>query len=298
MKSGFIVGIVAAAVTASLFALASCSGNDAPELVAATTPQREISAKDFSASRFGRSSHVVTNAWFPLKPGTRLIFDGSALDEDERVERRLIWTVTDLVKPIAGVPATVVWDRDFVAGELVEAELALFAQDRAGHVWHLGEYPEEYEGGKFVGAPAWFHGIKGATAGIMMKATPQVGKPDYAQGFAPPPVNWVDRAQVYKKTVQTCVPAGCYHALVIREFEIGKPDAYQLKYYARGLGNVRVGWEGENDQDKEELRLTKIVRLNAKQLAEAREAALAMERSGYKRSKDVYGKTAPIRRRP
>jgi hypothetical protein len=279
-------------------ALSACSGTDAPELVAAAAPQREISAKDFDARRFGRSSYVVNNAWFQLNPGTQLIFEGSALDEDERVERRLVWTVTDLVKPIAGVRATVVWDRDFVGDELVEAELALFAQDRDGHVWHLGEYPEEYEGGKFVGAPTWFHGIKGATAGIMMKATPRLRKPDYAQGFAPPPVNWVDRAQVYKKTVMTCVPAGCYHALVIREFEIGKPDAYQLKYYARGVGNVRVGWEGENDQDQEELRLTKIVHLNKTQMAKARTAALAMERSAYKRSRDVYGKTARIFVRP
>jgi hypothetical protein len=28
-------------------------------------------------------------------------------------------------------------------------------------VWHLGEYPEEYENGKFVKAPAWLAGFEG-----------------------------------------------------------------------------------------------------------------------------------------
>jgi hypothetical protein len=294
MKSGVIRGSGAAAVASVLLALSACGGDDAPAVAAAAPKGAPISAKDFSPSRFARTSHVVNNAWFPLKPGMQLVFEGSALEEGERVERQWIWTVTDLVKPIAGVRSAVVWDRDIRAGELVEAELALFAQDKAGNVWHLGEYPEEYEEGKFVAAPTWFHGIKGATAGITMHASPRVGTPDYAQGFAPPPLNWVDRGEVYKRGVMTCVPAGCYHALLIREFETGKPDAYQLKYYARGIGGVRVGWMGENDQDHEELRLTKVTRLDAQGLAKARNAALKLERHGYKVSKDVYGKTAPL----
>lgn len=297
MKRNVIKGCLAAAAAASLLALPACGGGDEPTAaVAAKTPQREITANDFSPKRFDRSSNVVDNAWFPLKPGMQLVFEGSAMEEGERVTRRAIWTVTDLVKPIAGVRSVVVWERDFRFGELVEAELALFAQDRDGHVWHLGQYPEEYEEGKFVAAPTWFHGIKGAKAGIAMFAKPRSGTPDYAQGFAPPPVNWIDRGQVYKQGVKTCVPAGCYSALIIREFEPGKPDAYQLKYYARGIGNVRVGWMGKKDQDKEELKLTKINRLSSKGLANARNAAMKLERHAYKVSKGVYAKTAPMTR--
>jgi hypothetical protein len=296
VNSRFVWGSLAivVAAAASLLAFSAREGGSKPAVAVAAPQVGLISAKDFSPRRFDSTSSVVDNAWFPLKPGMQLVFEGSALEEGTRVERRWIWTVTDLVKPIAGVRAAVVWDRDIRAGELVEAELALFAQDKAGNVWHLGEYPEEYEEGKFVAAPTWFHGIKGATAGIAMHASPRVGTPDYAQGFAPPPLNWVDRGEVYKRGVKTCVPAGCYQALVIREFETGKPDAYQLKYYARGIGGVRVGWMGENDQDHEELRLTKVIRLDAQGLAKARNAALKLERHGYKVSKDVYGKTAPL----
>jgi hypothetical protein len=298
VNSGFIrmSFAAAAAATALLLGLSGCGDDDAPQLAAAASQGKLISAKDFSPQRFGPKSYAVQNAWFPLKPGTQLAFEGSAVDGDERVDRRTIWTITDLVKTIDGVRNAVAWERDFVNDELVEAELALFAQDKAGNVWHVGEYPEEYEEGKFVGAPAWFHGIKGAYAGIVMHANPRVGTPDYQQGYAPPPLNWVDRGQVRKKTVMTCVPAGCYHALLIREFEPGKPDAYQLKYYGRGVGNVRVGWEGENDEDHEELRLVKITHLNAEGLAKAREAAMKMERHAYQVSKDVYGKTAPMTR--
>jgi hypothetical protein len=296
VKSGVIWGSLAAAAAAaaSLLALSACEAEQKPAVAAAVPQVGLVSAKDFSPRRFDHTSSVVDNAWFPLNPGMQLVFEGSNVEEGERVDRRAIWTVTDLTKRIAGVRATVVWERDIRNDELVEAELALFAQDKAGNVWHLGQYPEEYEEGKFVAAPTWFHGIKGAKAGIAMHANPRVGTPDYAQGFAPPPLNWVDRGEVYKQNVKTCVAAGCYRTLVIREFEVGKPDSYQLKYYARGVGNVRVGWMGAKDQDKEELRLTKIIRMNAQALAKARTAALKLEAHAYKISKNVYGKTAPM----
>jgi hypothetical protein len=49
----------------------------------------------------------------------------------------------------------VVWERDYSDGQEVEAELAFFAQDKDGNLWHMGEYPEEYEGGEFEKAPGW-----------------------------------------------------------------------------------------------------------------------------------------------
>ena len=299
MNPSVFRGAVAAVATGALLALSACGSDDTPAVAAAAAPKGKlITAKDFSPSRFGIASYKVTNPWFPLKPGTQLSFEGSALDGEERVYRRAVWTVTDLVKSIGGVRSRVIWERDFVNDELVEAELALFAQDKAGNVWHLGQYPEEYEEGKFVASPTWFHGIKGAHAGIAMHAKPRVGTPDYQQGYAPPPLNWVDRGKVAKTNAMTCVPAGCYRALLIREFETGVPEAFQLKYYGRGVGNVRVGWEGAEDQDHEELRLVRIVHMKAQGLAKARDAALKMERHAYQVSKAVYGKTPPMTARP
>ena len=285
----------ATALAASLMVLmASACGGDGGSGAAGDEPAlKEVSAKDFDPENFDRST-TIDNPWFPLEPGTQLVFEGSTREEGRRVPHRVAYTVTDLAKEIGGVRNVVIWERDWRAGELQEAELALFAQDNDGNVWHLGQYPEEYEAGKVVATPAWFHGLKRARAGIAMKAHPRLGTPPYSQGFAPPPVNWVDRAEVHEVGARTCVPVRCYQdVLVAREFEPDKPESSQLKYYARGVGNVRVGWLGRRDQDREVLALVKVVHLDQQALAEARREALRLEARAYKISKDVYGRTLP-----
>jgi len=135
----------------------------------------------------------------------------------------------------------------------------------------------------------------GARAGITVKADPQLGTPSYAQGFAPPPVNWADRGRVYRMGRQTCVPAACYQdVLVTEEFERSKPGAFQLKFYAPGVGIVRVGWRGKNEKEQETLVLVKVARLSPEQLASMNEQALAIEARAYAISPDVYGQTIPL----
>jgi hypothetical protein len=256
------------------------------------------SAADFKRAKFDKSSIHINNQWLPLKPGTKLIYKGSAIPEDEktRVKRRVVTTVTDLSKWIDGVRTLVIWERDYTAGKLGESEIAFFAQDKAGNVWLLGEYPEEYENRKVVDAPTWISGRKGARAGIAMLANPRLGSPDYAQGFAPPPVEFVDRARVYKKGQKTCVPVKCYkNVLVIEEFEKGVPGVFHLKYYAPKVGLIKVGWRGANEEEKETLALVKRQQLGSKELANARKTALKLDNRAYKRSGEVYGKTPPAK---
>src|SRR5918994_851104 len=253
-----------------------------------------VGAKDFERSNFDNST-TVDNKWFPLKPGAHSVFEGSAFDDGERISRRVVTTVTDLTKEINGVNSMVVWERDYSEGELVEAELAFFAQDTYGNVWHMGEYPEEYEEGEFEKAPGWLAGFKGAKAGIAMRAEPRLKTPSYAQGYAPPPINWIDRGRVYKVGQKTCVPVKCYEdVLVIEEFERNKPGAYQLKYYAPGVGDVRVGWRGPEEEEKEGLDLVKDVRLSPEALAKSRANALKLEKHAYE-IKEYYGKTQPAK---
>jgi hypothetical protein len=245
------------------------------------------------AGAFAQSTRV-TNEWMPLIPGTRLVYEGTTVEDDgTAVPHRVEIHVTDLTKVIGGVRSLVTWDLDYSDGELVEAELAFFAQDTGGTVWRMGEYPEEYEDGKFVAAPAWIHGFEEARAGIMMPGRPQPGTPSYAQGWGPA-VGWTDRGQVDQVGQRTCVPAGCYEdVLVIAETSASEPDAAQLKYYARGVGNVRVGWRGAGEKTRETLELTKVERLDDAALAAVRAKALAMERNAYERSAAVYAKTPP-----
>jgi len=252
------------------------------------------SEEDFDRAQFDDPMHI-DNKWLPLRPGTQLVYEGSAIvDEEGRQPRRVVTTVTDLSKVIDGVRTLVIWERDYTAGQLSEPELAFFAQDNTGNVWLVGEYPEEYENGKFDKAPTWISGQKGARAGITMKAEPQLGTPDYAQGYAPPPVDFNDRARVYKIGPKTCTPVECYeNVLVTEEFNPDEPGASQLKYYASGVGNVRVGWRGEKEEEKETLELVELNHLDPEALAKVRREALQMDGRAYERSSEVYRETQP-----
>jgi hypothetical protein len=183
----------------------------------------------------------------------------------------------------------VLYEEDFDDGELVETEISFYAQDTAGNVWHMGEYPEEHENGKFVKAPTWIAGLAGAKAGVMMRAQPRTGSPPYAEGYAPAPVNWDDHAKVLRTGERVCVKTGCYRHVT----EI--PKAFQNKFYAPGVGNIKVGWSGVNEDDHEVLRLVRLRQLSDAQQARMRQQALALEASAYRHSRDVYGRTAPAR---
>jgi hypothetical protein len=283
-----------------VFSASACAGAGSGSRTDETSERNQsghlstVGAKDFDSTNFDDST-TVDNKWFPLVPGAYSEFEGSAIDDGERISRRVVTIVTDLSKEINGVNSVVVWERDYNEGKLVEAELGFFAQDNDGTVWHMGEYPEEYEDGKFDKAPGWLAGFKGATAGIAMRAQPRLGTPGYAQGYAPPPINWNDRGRVYKVGQKTCVPVKCYEdVLVIEEFERNKPGAYQLKYYAPGVGDVRVGWRGPEEEEKEGLGLVKDVRLGPEALAKARANALKLENHAYE-IKDFYRKTQPAK---
>jgi hypothetical protein len=251
----------------------------------------EHDLEDFDPSNFDHPTSI-DNQWFPLRPGTKFVYEGITEEGGRSVPHRIVFIVTDLTKQIAGLRTVVAWVSDYSDDELVEAEVAFYAQDNDGNVWSLGEYPEVYENGKLVEAPAWIPGFKGARAGIVMKAEPEVGLPSYSQGWGPA-VDWTDRGQVVQMGQQTCVAVDCYKdILVTEEFSRSEPEAFQIKYYAPGVGNVRVSWRGA-DATKEELELVQLVQLDPQALAKVRAAALELEKSAYKISKEVYDQTPP-----
>ena len=179
---------------------------------------------------------------------------------------------------------------DFSNGELVEAEIAFFAQDNDGNVWYLGEYPEEYKDGQFVGAPTWIAGKQDAQAGIKMPADPQLGMDSFSQGFAPVP-QWSDRGQVYRMDEHTCVPFECFEdVMIMDEFNLEEPGSIQLKYYAPDIGQVRVGFRG-NDVKPEMLEMVDLKELDANALTEVSAAALELEARAHKNHLDVFGET-------
>jgi hypothetical protein len=248
----------------------------------------------FDPKKFSHPTEI-TNKWMPSKSGMRWSYSGTSVEDDGKVVRHQIeMTITDLVKVIGGVQAVVSYELDWNDNELVEAELSFLAQDDDGNVWRLGEYPEEYEDGKLIKAPAWIHGLEGARAGIMMQASPRVGSPGYSQGWAPA-VGWKDRAQTYAVGQRVMVKTGSYEdVIVIKETARGEKDAAQLKYYAPNVGNVKVGWIGDKRLAQERLELVEFEQVDEKTLADVRQRAIDLEKSAYQHGGKAYNPTTPV----
>ena len=259
----------------------------------ATGENVEAQFADFDPGNFDNPT-VIDNERMPMTPGTKWVQEGTAVEGGESITRRIDFTVTDLTKVIGGVRTVVAWIVDYTDGEVIEKELAFYAQDNDGNVWYLGEHPEEYENGEFVKASPWIAGLADARAGIKMWAEPKLGGLVVYQGWGPA-VGWSDYGQVDQVGQETCVPVDCYKdVLVMAETSLGEANTntYQLKYYARGVGEIKVGWKGA-DELKEELELVEHITLSPEQMAEVRAEALEVEKHAYEVS-DVYKQTSPV----
>jgi len=256
-----------------------------------TAPASCAPAIGFNPGNFSNPT-TINNNWFPLVPGKQYVLEGQANRGGGPLPHQVIFTVTDLTKVIDGVRTVVVWDRDLNEGQLVEAELSFFAQDDAGNVWNLGEYPEEYEDGVFVGAPStWISGLAGAEGGLHMLAKPGTGTSWYLQGSAPA-IEFLDCAKVAKTGEKTCVPVDCYDDVLVTDetSPLDQGGGHQLKYHAPEVGIIQVG--AVADREGETLVLTTFVQLGPGALAKARQAALKLDKHGREVS-DVYNQTPP-----
>ena len=248
---------------------------------------------DFDANNFDNPTRI-DNEWMPMQSGMKWAYEGTAIgDEGNSVVRRIEFTVTDLTKEIDGIRTVVGWIEDFTDGQLTEKEIAFYAQDNSGNVWYFGEHPEDYENGQFVEAPTWIAGFQDAKPGIVMMAKPQVGMPNIYQGWGPE-VGWSDYARVEQMGQETCVPVDCFtDVLVNAEANLDEVGAFQLKYFARGIGEVRIGWKG-NDETQEELQLVEYKELSSQELADIHAQALELEKHAYEVSPEAYGETSPM----
>jgi hypothetical protein len=173
---------------------------------------------------------VIDNPYMPLKPGTKVSFDGA-----ERIEI----TITTETKTILGVQATVVRDQVFLNGELEEDTFDWFAQDREGNVWYFGEETAEYRQGKVVSTKgSWEGGVDGALPGIIMLADPQVGdvyRQEFYEGEAE------DIGEVTGVGGSITVPLGTFtDILVTEEWTPLEPNVRERKTYVPGIGVVET----------------------------------------------------------
>jgi hypothetical protein len=250
-------------------------------------------ATPFNKNNFP-SSPNVNNPLLSYVPGTEFVLDGRVNVGGQPLAHQVVLIVTDLTKVIHGVRTVVLWDRDFNTGVLTESELAFHAQDNAGNIWNLGEYPAQYSGGQFTNAPdTWFEGLANGLAGMVIPGNPQVGTPKFLQAYAPGIIG--DCGQVSAVGIHFCNAIGCYDNVLVVD-ETSPPElGTQQKYYAPGVGNFHIG-ATDNDPQGETLVLSETVHLGRDECIAARQAALALEDQAYHHdtSQTVYAQTSAM----
>ena len=217
----------------------------------------ELDPTDFTAE--------VTNAWFPLEPGTRWTYRETT-EEGEVVE--VVVTSTSVTRKIAnGITARVVRDTVTLDDEIIEDTLDWYAQDKSGTVWYLGEDTAEFEDGEITTREGSFEaGVGGAQAGVIMPASPEVGmtyRQEYYEGEAE------DNGEVLALGQQATVPAGEYDNLLrTADTTPLEPDVLEHKYYADGVGLV-LTIDKEGGGREELLSVTEIPPVQARRAGQA-----------------------------
>jgi hypothetical protein len=180
----------------------------------------------------------VTNPFFPLVPGTTFSYEG----ETEEGTETVIVEVLDETRTILGITATVVRDRVFLDGELIEDTFDWFAQQNTGDVWYLGEDSKEIEDGEVVSTEgSWEAGVDGAKPGIVMWGDPAAHlNEEYRQEYYPDVAEDVATVMGLEETVE--VPYGSFTGCIRTEDRNPlEPGTEEHKFYCPGVGLVLEG---------------------------------------------------------
>lgn len=173
----------------------------------------------------------VDNPFFPLRPGTRRVYEGTG-DGGEAV--RTVVEVTPVTRQVMGVSCVVVHDTASVDGKVVEDSFDWYAQDREGNVWYFGENTNEYVDGRVV-SEDWEAGVGGAQPGVVMKANARVGD-RYRQEYHP---GEEDVGEILSLDERAIGHLGLFDGvLMTRESTPLEPGTVQHAYYAPGVGLI------------------------------------------------------------
>lgn len=177
---------------------------------------------------------TIDHPYFTLTPGTIWVYEG---ENDEGLAERIEVEVTQDTKTIMGVTTTVVRDRVWLEGELIEDTFDWYAQDSEGNVWYFGEDTKEFEDGEVVStAGSWEAGVDGAEPGIIMEADPQVGDA-YRQEFFKGEAE--DMGEVLSVDESVTIDMGRFeNCIQVKDWTPLEPDIVEHKFYCREAGNM------------------------------------------------------------
>jgi hypothetical protein len=247
--------VLALAASAALVAGCGSSDKPAPKQAAVANPSagsKPASAEPPYNPKIDPANFTtrITNRYWPLKPGTKWVYNGTKDGAPERVDV----AVTNKKKRVLGVDCVVVSDVVTSNYTLVEKTTDWYAQDKAGNIWYFGEDTKEYKNGVVTSTQGtWEAGVDNAKPGIAVHGNPKRGtfyRQEYRPGIAE------DKARVLSTKTTQKVPAGTFRG-VLETYDIDplNPDKKEHKWYAPGVGPVRVIRFGSAHQ--EEIKLVK-----------------------------------------
>ena len=199
---------------------------------------------DFSSATFLPGA-PVNHLYFPIEKGTTRSYEGQKEEDGEIITEEFHLTGLGLGPTILGVQTTILRDRAFEDGLLVEDTFDYYAQDTNGNVWYFGEdvtnfiYDEEDNLIGTTDESAWLAGVNDALPGFIMPADLTDGF-HYYQEFAPND-DAVDQATTYSNGNSVSIGFGTFSdVLQVLETNPLELDAREFKYYAPGLGLILV----------------------------------------------------------
>lgn len=183
---------------------------------------------------------AITNPLFPISITGPKLFTGTETDADtgEVIETRLESRVIEQTETLLGVRLTVLEEKAYADGELIEMALDYFAQHRDGSVYYFGERVDNYEDGELRDhAGQWLSGEGANAPGIIMPANPIVGT-TYQSEDAPGVAEDMYTVVSLGEHVET--PAGSWDGCMkTKDFTPLEPGVTEFKYYCPGVGLVR-----------------------------------------------------------
>jgi hypothetical protein len=174
-------------------------------------------------------THVITNKYLMLRPGTKATYEKTSEEGVTRVEMM----VTGKTAKVMGVTTLVVRSREWLNYELMEETSDWVAQDKHGNVWHFGEAVRDYQAGT-LDEGSWKAGVDGAKPGILMLNDPRVGdtyRQEYQRGKAE------DMGTVVAVGKRLAIPQGAFFedCVQIRDWSRIKSES-EDKYHCVGVG--------------------------------------------------------------
>lgn len=199
---------------------------------------------DFNSATFLPGA-AVDNSYFPILGKETRFYRGEKEEDGETVVERFELTPLGKGPTILGVETTILRDRAFEDGLLVEETLDFFAQDTLGNVWYFGEDVTNFvydDDGNLISTndeSAWRAGVDGALPGFIMPSDLTIGF-NYYQEFAAADAA-LDQATTFALGSLVELNIGHFeNVLQVLETSELIPGALEFKYYAPGLGLILV----------------------------------------------------------